>query len=294
MLRRLVGENIKLAAVLDPALGKVKADHGQLEQVIINLVVNARDAMPHGGRLVIETKNAVLDEFSTDHFHDVQPGHYTVLSVSDSGVGMDAETQLHIFEPFFTTKEVGKGTGLGLATVYGIVKQSGGDVGVRSAPGEGATFRIYLPRVDGIVETARPETPSKMSTEGSETVLLVEDEESIRNLVSELLGKNGYKVLAAKNGNEALETGRRHSGPVHLLLTDVMMAGMSGPELAKQLSAFRPEARVLYMSGYADRSFSQHSTDLSDTLFLQKPFTRDGLMRKVRQCLDLPEVKTTA
>jgi len=294
MLKRLIGQDIKLVTVLDPALGKVKADQGQLEQVIINLVVNARDAMPHGGRLAIETKNAVLDEFSADHFHDVQPGHYTVLTVSDSGVGMDAETQSHIFEPFFTTKDLGKGTGLGLATVYGIVKQSGGDVSVRSLPGEGATFRIYLPRVDGIVQTAKPEAPSMTSTEGSETILLVEDEESIRKLISDLLAQNGYKILAAKNGTEALEIGRRHSGPVHLLLTDVAMEGMSGPELAKQLSGFRSEARVLFMSGYADRSLSQQSSDLPETFFLQKPFTREGLMRKVRQCLDLTQEKTPA
>ncbi len=294
MLKRLIGENIKLVTVLDPALGKVKADQGQLEQVIINLVVNARDAMPHGGRLVIETKNAVLDEFSTDRFPDVQPGHYAVLTVSDSGVGMDAETQSHIFEPFFTTKDPGKGTGLGLATVYGVIKQSGGHVDVQSSPGEGTTFRIYLPRVDGIVQQAKPDTSSLKSTEGSETVLLAEDEESIRNLISELLANNGYKVLAAKNGAEALEIGRRHSGPVHLLLTDVMMVEMSGPALAKQLSGFRPETRVLFMSGYADDSHSQHSTDLPDTLFLQKPFTQEGLMRKVRQCLDLKEAKTTA
>ncbi len=292
MLKRLIGEEIELATVLDPALGRLKADQGHLEQVIMNLVVNARDAMPNGGRLLIETKNAVLDEFSTDQFPDARSGHYTVLTVSDTGVGMDVETQSHIFEPFFTTKDLGKGTGLGLATVYGIVKQSGGHVGVRSSPGEGTTFRIYLPRVDGIVPTAtRDASSSSMSAQGSETLLVAEDEASIRNLVCGLLVQNGYKVLTAKNGADALDIASRHAGPLHLLLTDVVMAEMSGPLLAKHLTSVRPEMRVLFMSGYADRPLTGHSTELPDALFLQKPFTREGLMRKVRESLGLQAAK---
>ncbi len=291
-MRRLIGEDIELNTVLDPALGRVKADQGQLEQVIMNLAVNARDAMPDGGRLSIETVRAELDETVTHDFPYVQPGPYVLLRVSDTGIGMDAETQTHIFEPFFTTKEPGKGTGLGLATVYGVVKQSGGYIWVDSEPGKGATFKIYLPRVEEATPAARLDAAPAKSSLGSETVLLVEDEESLRTLTSDLLVHAGYKVLAAPSGSRAVQIAEGFAGPIHLLLTDVVMPRMSGPALAMNLAAARPEMRILYMSGHTDRGLGAQGTLPPGTLFLQKPFTQDTLIRTVRQALDVAEVQS--
>ncbi len=292
MLRRVIGEDIDLTSVLDPATGHVKADQGQIEQVIMNLAVNARDAMPEGGKLTIETANAELDEGVARHSPYVLPGSYVLLAVSDTGVGMDAETQAHIFEPFFTTKGPGEGTGLGLAMVYGVVKQSGGYIWVYSEPGKGATFKIYLPRVDEVVEAARGGARSAPSSQGWETILLVEDEEPLRALTRGLLVESGYNVLEANSGAQALELAERHEGPIHLLLTDVVMLGMSGFALAEKLVAARPEMRVLYISGYTDRAFGPHGTLEPGTLLLQKPYTQDNLIRKVREALDLEEVKS--
>ncbi len=292
MLRRVIGEDIELTTVLDPATARVKADQGQIEQVIMNLAVNARDAMPEGGKLTIETANAALDEGLARHSPYVRPGPYVLLAVSDTGIGMDAETQVHIFEPFFTTKELGKGTGLGLATVYGVVKQSGGYIWVYSEPGKGTTFKVYLPRVDEVVPAARVDARSALSSQGWETILLVEDEEPLRALTGGLLVESGYNVLVADSGAQALELAERHEGPIHLLLTDVVMLGMSGLRLAEKLVAARPETRVLYMSGYADRAIDRHGILAPGTLLLQKPYARDSLIRKVREALDLEEVRS--
>jgi PAS domain S-box-containing protein len=292
MLRRLIGEDIELSTALDPALGRVKADQGHIEQVIMNLIVNARDAMPEGGELTIETANVELDETFTRHSPYVQPGPYVLLAMSDTGIGMDAETQAHIFEPFFTTKELGKGTGLGLATVYGVVKQSGGYIWVYSELGKGTTFKVYLPRVEQVVQPARPDTRSAKSSQGWETVLLVEDEESLRTLTRDLLVETGYNVLEANSGSQALEIAQRHPGPIHLLLTDVVMLGMSGPALAEKLGGPRPEMRVLYMSGYTDRALGQRGILDPGTFLLQKPYTRDSLTRKVREVLDPEKVRS--
>jgi two-component system, cell cycle sensor histidine kinase and response regulator CckA len=249
MLRRLIGEDIALVTALDPALGHVKADLGQIEQIVMNLAANARDAMSKGGRLILETANAELDVAYARHHVDVRPGPHVMLAVSDTGIGMTPETQAQIFEPFFTTKGPGAGTGLGLATVYGIVKQSGGHIWVYSEPGRGTTFKIYLPRVQEAVDpsAARPGLPE--SARGYETILLVEDELAVRELARDVLRAHGYTVLAAQNGREALRISERHSGPIHLLLTDVVMPEMSGQELANRLAALRPTIPVVYMSG---------------------------------------------
>jgi CheY-like chemotaxis protein len=263
----------------------VKADPGQIEQVILNLAVNARDAMPDGGRLTIETSNAELDEAYAVHNAPTIPGKYVALLVTDTGVGMDAETQAHIFEPFFTTKEVGKGTGLGLATVYGVVKQSGGYIWVYSEPGIGSTFKVYLPRVADPAEQNAPNRGRSTLGRGSETVLLVEDEESLRTLTRTLLEQGGYTVLEARQGSEAIEIARQHRGPIDLLLTDMVMPGLGGPEVARDLVPIHPESKVLYMSGYA--SFPRRGMLDSDAILLQKPFTRDGLLSKLREVLDV-------
>lgn len=287
MLGRLIGENIELITATGSALGKVKADPGQLEQVIMNLAVNARDAMPGGGKLTIETENVELDEADAKRFVDIQPGSYVVLTVKDTGIGMDAETRERIFEPFFTTKDVGKGTGLGLSTAYGIIKQGNGHIQVFSEPGEGTTFEIYLPQVGGkeidrqsqiLAETTIPQ--------GAETVLLAEDDETVRQLAEKILRQYGYTVLEAKNGEEALQVGARHNGPIHLLLTDVMMTGMNGHELADHLLSTRPELKVVYMSGYMDDTVSRHILEESETNFIQKPFSPNDLMRKVHESLN--------
>jgi PAS domain S-box-containing protein len=287
MLRRMIGEDIELATHLPSGLGRVKADPGQIEQVIMNLAVNARDAMPQGGQLTLEAANVELDSSHASSHESVLPGHYVMIAMSDTGIGMDAETQAHIFEPFFTTKEVGKGTGLGLATVYGIVKQSGGSIRVYSEPGKGTTFKVYLPRIDEAVEVIAPTNmPVDELSRGCETILLAEDEEAVRSLVRGVLESTGYQVLETKGANDALEVGERHRKHIHLLLTDVVMPQMSGAELVKHLAPLHPETKVLYMSGYTDHAVVRHGLLNSSTAFLQKPFTPDALALKVREVLD--------
>jgi len=286
MLRRLIGEDLQLVAVFDDRLGMVKADPGQMEQVLMNLAVNARDAMPRGGRLTIETANADLDQAYVDAHPGVVPGRYVMLAVSDSGHGMSPEVQARVFEPFFTTKDVGKGTGLGLATVHGIVKQSGGHIWVYSEPGQGTVFKIYLPRADEPGRAAEAAAGPAETPRGSETVLVVEDELALRELVQECLEALGYVVLHARGGEEALEVCRRHSGPLHLLVTDVVMPHMSGRDLAANMQRSRPDVRVLYMSGYTDDAVVLHGVLSAEMAFIQKPFTAAGLARKVRDVLD--------
>ena len=288
MLRRLIGEDIDLVTIAAPDLGCVRADPGQMEQVIMNLAVNARDAMPReGGKLTIETANVDLDESYTRSHLDVTPGSYAMLAVSDAGCGMDAETLSHIFEPSYTTKEEAKETGLGLATVYGIVKQSGGHISVASDPGKGTTFKIYLPRVEGSIVPVRPRHAAGKSAHGTETVLLVEDDLTVRDVVREVLQSRGYTVLEATGSNEALEIGERQaSRPIHLMLTDVVMPEMSGPQLADRLACLHPKMKVLYMSGYADAAVARHVKLSRDVPYLQKPFAAEALARKVRETLD--------
>jgi PAS domain S-box-containing protein len=286
MLRRLIGEHIELVTETRPGLGHVRADPGQLEQVMLNLVVNARDAMPEGGRLTVETADAELDDAFCRQHPGARAGPHVMLAVSDTGVGIDGETQAHLFEPFFTTKGVGKGTGLGLATVYGIVKQSGGYVAVTSAPGHGARFEIYLPRVDEPLSQGEDELWPEELLQGRETILLAEDQPDVRELARDVLQLSGYSVLEAKDGAEALELAERERAPVHLLLTDVVMPQMSGRELAARLRARHPGLRVLFMSGYTDDAIVRQEVLESGTAFLQKPFTPDALGRKVRELLD--------
>jgi two-component system, cell cycle sensor histidine kinase and response regulator CckA len=286
MLRRLIGEDIELVAILKPDLGQVKADPSQIEQVILNLAVNSRDAMPQGGKLTIETGDIEFDESYARSHREVKPGHYVMLAVSDTGIGMDLETQKRIFEPFFTTKEKGKGTGLGLATVYGIVKQSDGCIWVYSEVGRGTTFKIYFPHVECATEEAAPPVAKAPSYRGTETILIVEDEDSVRDLVTEVLKAQGYSVLAADGGEAALTLSRKHAGDLHLIVTDVIMPKMSGKELTQQLRPLRPAAKVLYVSGYTDGAIVHHGMLEPGTAFLQKPFTPDGLLRKVREVLD--------
>lgn len=285
MLRRLIGEHIELLTATETELGKVKADPGQIEQVIMNLVVNARDAMPRGGRLAIETANVELDRDYTSRHIVVQPGRYVMLAVSDTGDGMDAQTQARIFEPFFTTKEQGKGTGLGLSTVYGIVKQSGGNIWVYSEVGLGTTFKIYLPRVDQDVEQPEQSAAQDVLPQGTETVLLVEDEEMIRKAAREILEVNGYRVLEASSGKEALFFCQTHKERIDLMITDVVMPQIGGRELAEQLKPLRPGMKVLYMSGYTDDAIAHHGVLDEGTAFLEKPFTASALSHKVREVL---------
>ena len=284
MLRRLIGEDIELVTVPDPALRRVFADSGQLEQVIMNLAVNARDAMPRGGKLTLETANVELDQAYARAHATVRPGSYVMIAVSDTGVGMNAETLTRIFEPFFTTKERGKGTGLGLATVYGIVKQSGGYVWVYSEAERGTTFKIYLPPAEQGAEVEEA-TAALPPVRGSETVLLVEDEESVRTLSRTILESYGYSVLEAGSGLEALEMVRERGGSIDLLLTDVVMPSMGGADLVTRLQVLRPGIRVLYMSGYTDDTVVRHAHLKQGRVFLQKPFTPETLVRKVREAL---------
>jgi two-component system cell cycle sensor histidine kinase/response regulator CckA len=284
MIRRLIGEDIELTMMLDPALKSVEADPGQIEQVIMNLAVNARDAMPQGGELVIGTANVELDRAQASQRLGIEPGPYVMLSIRDTGMGMDAETLGHLFEPFFTTKGQGKGTGLGLSTVFGIVRQHKGAILPRSEPGRGTTFEVYLPRVEtdegSIVDAASSELPG-----GSETVLLAEDEDAVRALAHAVLQRHGYTVLEAANGAEAIATCEQHAGPIHLLLTDVIMPGMSGCELADRLARLYPEAKVLYMSGHTDDTIASHGILDPGVAFLQKPFAPSALARRVREVL---------
>jgi len=288
MLRRLLSEDIEFHTVMTPVIGRVKADPGQLEQVIMNLVVNARDAMPNGGRLTIETKNVELDKTYAQSHVSVKPGTYVMLAITDTGSGMDAATQARIFEPFFTTKEPGKGTGLGLSTVYGVVKQSGGYIWVYSEPGRGTTFKIYLPRVQEELE-ARPSGPAPAERlQGSETILLAEDEDMVRDLARKILQSQGYTVLEARDGPECLRICQTHAGPIHLLMTDVVMPGLSGRAVADQVAPMRPDMKVLYLSGYADTAVVNHGLLDAGRAFLQKPFSARTLAYKVREVLDAP------
>jgi signal transduction histidine kinase len=285
MLRRMIGENVNLTNVLCPVLRNVKADRGQIEQVLMNLAVNARDAMPQGGQLTIETANLELEEAYARLHAPFQPGQYVTLTVADTGCGIDPETQAHIFEPFFTTKEPGKGTGLGLATVYGVVKQSGGYIWVSSEPGQGTTFKIYLPTVDEPSGTGELSELPLRSTKGTETVLVVEDDEPIRNFICECLERQGYSVVSAGDPVEAVEAAERHKGMIQLMVTDVVMPGVSGRELAEQLAPRRPEMKVLFVSGYTDDAIVHYGVLEAGLAFLQKPFTRMGLAQKVREVL---------
>ena len=285
MLRRLIGEDIDFGTSLEPALANIKADQGQIEQVIVNLVVNARDAMPHGGRLRIETANVHLDDAYARLHPPQQAGPYVSLTVSDTGIGMDAETQAHIFEPFFTTKEVGKGTGLGLSTVYGVVRQSGGHIWVYSELGHGTTFKIYLPLTGQATHVEKSSPSPAESLRGTETILLVEDAEPLRELTRGLLVDNGYTVLEAGHPEQAFEIARKYNGPIHLLLTDMVMPGMNGRALADKLVSIRPDMRVVFMSGYT--GFSHSGLIDSEIILLPKPFTKDTLLRKLHEVLAL-------
>jgi signal transduction histidine kinase len=288
MLPRLIGEHIELKILPNASQGWVKADQSQLEQVLLNLAVNARDAMPTGGKLTIETASAELDESYVRQHVSVRPGPYVILAVSDTGIGMDAETQAHCFEPFFTTKEQGRGTGLGLATVYGVVKQSGGWIWVYSEPGRGTTFKIYLPMVREDTEAPRHAKAQGEAPRGTETILVVEDQDGIRELARDFLESCGYTVLVSKDGAEALGIAERHKDPIDLLVTDVVMPKVNGRELAQRLTAMRPSVRVLYMSGYTERAASHHDLLEQDTICLEKPFSLRTLAVKVREALDAP------
>jgi len=290
MLRRLLGEDVELATSLDPAAGAVNADPGQLEQVLLNLAVNARDAMPGGGRLSIETTRVTLHDEHVERRHRMPAGDYVCLAVADTGVGMDETTQAHLFEPFFTTKEVGKGTGLGLATVYGIVKQSGGYIWVYSEPAHGTTVKVYLPHVPGVAEAPAPASEPQQVRGGDETVLLVEDAAPVRTLARRSLEARGYRVLDAADGPSALELSTRHAGGIAILVTDVVMPGMSGRELAERLAPARPSMKVLYTSGYTDDAMVRQGVLNAGVAFLQKPFVPDTLARKVREVLDVIRV----
>jgi two-component system cell cycle sensor histidine kinase/response regulator CckA len=288
MLTRVIGEDIDLVMVPEAGLGAVRADAGQIEQVIMNLAVNARDAMPAGGKLTIETSNVSLDEEYARFHAPLRPGNYVMLAISDTGAGMDSETQSHIFEPFFTTKGP-KGTGLGLSTVYGIVKQSGGYIWVYSEAGKGTTFKIYLPRVAEAAES--PEqvaTPAEdvAAEPGTETILLVEDEANLRYLARQFLEKQGYRVIEAADGAVAMQIAVAHEGTIHLLLTDVIMPGMNGRELAQRISEIRPNVKILYMSGYTENVIGRNGTLDAGVRLLQKPFSLHNLKNKVREVLD--------
>jgi signal transduction histidine kinase len=287
MLRRLLGEDIELHTRCDPGTGHVSADPGQLDQVVMNLAVNARDAMPDGGRLLIETSNADLDEDFVRAHPGAHPGRYVRLQVADTGVGMDATVRAHLFEPFFTTKELGRGTGLGLATVYGIVKQSGGFIWVDSAPGYGARFTIDLPRVEAPTAAVEGAGASSRLPQGTETILVVEDEEAVRCLAREVLAGCGYAILEASHGEEALRVAAEHAGPIDLVVTDVVMPRMNGRELVDRLIPIRPGVKVVYMSGYTDDSVVARGVATAGLTFLQKPFTLAVLARTVREVLDV-------
>jgi len=285
MLSRLIGEDVELITVAGAEPATIRTDPGQLEQVVMNVVVNARDAMPGGGKLIIETATAQVDQTYAGPNVDLKPGSYVVLSISDTGMGMDADTQVHLFEPFFTTKGPGKGTGLGLATAYGIVKQSGGAISVYSEPGRGTTVKIYLPSAEAKAAAEGTAQTPAAALRGSETILVLEDEARVRKLVCEVLAGRGYQVLEAVRGEEAIRMAAEHHGSVHLLLTDVVMPEMSGPQVLEQIRARHPNMKVLFMSGYTDEAMVHHGILDSGAPFLQKPFLPDALARKVREVL---------
>ncbi|HLK69462.1 MAG TPA: response regulator [Bryobacteraceae bacterium] len=286
LLRRLIGEDIELVTIAAAAQDVVEADPGRLEQVIMNLAVNARDAMPNGGKLTIETGTVHLDESFTAKRLGVQPGHHVTISIIDTGIGMDEETQSHLFEPFFTTKRAGRGTGLGLATAYGIIRQSGGAIGMFSELGKGTTARIYLPLSQSKVLAEPDKTAVAGPLTGAETILVVEDEARVRKLMVDVLSARGYTILEATRGQEAVRLAKRHKGDIHLALVDVVMPEMSGPDLIRELLPRRPHMRVLYISGYTEEAIVHHGIPESGAAFLQKPFLPDALASKVREVLD--------
>jgi two-component system cell cycle sensor histidine kinase/response regulator CckA len=286
MLQRLIGEDIEIACITKPDLGFVNADPVQLQQIIMNLAVNARDAMPQGGRLTIETKNVHFDQDYVKQHHLSGDGRYVMLAISDDGIGMDAATRARIFEPFFTTKNIHKGTGLGLSTVYGIVKQSNGYIFVYSEPGLGTTCKIYLPRVEGATAPAAAETKSVEEFRGSETVLVAEDEKAVQALICRILRERGYNVFEAADGTKAQYIDRKYEGEIHLVVTDVILPGTSGKDIVTQLKASRPGIKALYISGYADNAIVYHGALDPNVAFLQKPFTTDSLAGKVREVID--------
>ena len=288
MLRRLIGEDVEIVTRLDPEAGWVKVDPIQIEQVVMNLAVNARDAMPKGGRLTLETAPVELNPAFIRSHPGLAPGPHVMLTVTDTGCGMDAETLSHIFEPFFTTKEKGKGTGLGLSTVYGIVRQSGGGIEVQSAPGKGARFKIYFPREEEDMEALASASAPTELPKGRETILLAEDDDVLRDLTQEVLSAYGYTVVEAENGEAALRLFTEHPGPVHLLITDVVMPKMNGPDLARKLAPLHPELKVIFISGYPDEATFSHGLKPEGPAFLQKPFKTDVLLCKVREVLDGP------
>ena len=288
MLRRMIGEDIEFQTILSPRLWKVHMDSGQVDQIIMNIAVNARDAMPQGGKLVVETANVYLDEnYLREHSIEGTPGHYVMLAITDNGSGMDKETQEHIFEPFFTTKEIGKGTGLGLSTVYGIAKQNNGFIWVYSEPGQGTTFKIYLPKVKEGAEAEEKEQTPVLELGGSETVLIVEDDDGLRKVAVTVLKQRGYKVLEAENGEDALRVSEAHDGSIDLLIPDVVMPKIGGKETAERLQPLYLQMKVIYMSGYTDNAIVHHGVLVPGLNFLEKPFSPEGLARKVREVLDI-------
>jgi len=292
LLRRLIGEDVEFCTVLDPAAGNIKADPGQIEQVIMNLAVNARDAMPTGGKLTVATANTSLDENYVKHFPDLSAGDYVMLAVTDTGTGMSEEVKAHLFEPFFTTKPAGKGTGLGLATCFGIVKQNSGHINLDSELGRGTTFKIYFPRVQSALEPARVPTQPAAVAGGRETVLLVEDEPAVRELTAFALREQGYTVFEAVNGEEGLRVAREQGGKIDLVLTDVIMPVMGGKEMADHLRTSHPDTKVLFTSGYTEDAIGHHGVLRPGIVFLQKPYMTTTLARKVREVLDEGLVST--